>query len=111
MATAAISNIEDEFNATDRPAGPCVMVVFGAAGDLTKRKLVPALYNLGKENLLPTNFAVVGVSVDDLNDDAFREQVTAFLNKEDHGSAAWQWFSERLKYERGEFADSNTYER
>src|ERR1700736_2098587 len=50
MATAATANLEDEFNSTDKPAGPCVMVVFGAAGDLTKRKLIPALYNLAKEN-------------------------------------------------------------
>ncbi|PYY15499.1 MAG: glucose-6-phosphate dehydrogenase, partial [Acidobacteria bacterium] len=76
MATAAIANLEDEFTPTDKPAGPCVMVVFGAAGDLTKRKLIPALYNLAKDHLLPDNFAVVGVSFDDLSPDAFREEVT-----------------------------------
>src|SRR5690348_14138163 len=100
MATAAIANLEDEFNPTDKPAGPCVMVVFGAAGDLTKRKLVPALYNLAKENLLSANFAVVGVSIDDLSPDAFRDQVTQFLEREDHGSEAWQWFNQRLYYEK-----------
>ncbi|PYY23434.1 MAG: glucose-6-phosphate dehydrogenase [Acidobacteria bacterium] len=109
MATAAIANLEDEFTPTDKPAGPCVMVVFGAAGDLTKRKLVPALFNLAKDKLLPANFAVVGVSVDDLGPDAFREHVTQFLDKEDHTSEAWSWFNERLYYERGDFANDDTY--
>src|SRR4029077_11625600 len=109
MATAAIANLEDEFNPTDKPAGPCVMVVFGAAGDLTQRKLVPALYNLAKDNLLPANFAVVGVSFDDLSPDAFREQVTQFLDKEDHTTEAWRCFNERLYYERGDFASDDTY--
>ena len=48
---------EDEFG---RPAPSCTMVIFGACGDLTKRKLIPALYNLAKSNLLPNNFAIVG---------------------------------------------------
>ena len=49
-----------------KAAGPCVFVLFGAAGDLTKRKLVPALFNLVKAKLLPNDFALMGVSVDDL---------------------------------------------
>jgi glucose-6-phosphate 1-dehydrogenase len=108
MATAAIANLEDEFNPTDKPAGPCVMVVFGAAGDLTKRKLVPALYNLAKDNLLPANFAVIGISFDDLSPEAFREQATQFLDKEDHACEEWRWFNERLYYERGDFANDVT---
>ena len=110
MASAAVLNLEEEFNPTDKPAGPCVMVVFGAAGDLTKRKLIPALYNLAKDKLLPQNFAVVGVSVDELSGDAFREQVSQFLDKDNQGSDAWQWFAERLYYERGDFGNENTYE-
>ncbi|HJM42146.1 MAG TPA: glucose-6-phosphate dehydrogenase, partial [Nitrospinota bacterium] len=41
-------------------ADPCIMVIFGASGDLTKRKLIPALYNLASQNLLSDNFAVLG---------------------------------------------------
>src|SRR5581483_5370448 len=108
MASAAAVNLEEELNATDKPAGPCVMVVFGAAGDLTKRKLVPALFNLAKDKLLPGNFAIVGVSVDELSGDAFRQQVTQFVDKEDHGDTL-RWFCERLYYERGDFGDENTY--
>jgi len=110
MASAAIANLEDEFHATDKPAGNCVLVVFGAAGDLTKRKLVPALYNLAKENLLSQNFAVVGVSVDDLSEDSFREQVTQFLDGEDHGSDSWHWFNGRLHYQRGDCSNDETYQ-
>src|SRR5215813_8774868 len=109
MGISTALQLEDEFEVADKPAGPCVMVVFGAAGDLTKRKLVPALYNLAKENLLPANFAVVGVSIDDLSADAFRDQVTQFLEREDHSSEAWRWFNERLYYERGNFGNDDTY--
>jgi len=110
MASAAVLNLEEEFNPSDKAAGPCVMVVFGAAGDLTKRKLVPALFNLAKDRLLPDSFAMVGVSVDDLSGDNFRDQVTQFLDKQDKGSEAWRWFTERLHYERGDFGDENTYD-
>src|SRR5438105_7163049 len=109
MATTGAFQLEDEFEVADKPAGPCVMVVFGAAGDLTKRKLVPALYNLAKEKLLPRNFAVLGVSVDELNTEEFREQVTQFLRDKDHTTEAWEWFRQRLNYEQGDFGDPTTY--
>ena len=109
MASAAVVNLEEEFNPTDKPAGPCVMVIFGAAGDLTKRKLVPALFNLAKDKLLPDNFAVVGISVDELSGDTFRQQVTQFIDQGDSCGGARHWFCERLYYERGDFADKNTY--
>src|SRR6266704_669817 len=109
MATAATANREQESQPIGKAAGPCVMVLFGAAGDLTKRKLVPALFNLAKAKLLPQNFAVLGVSVDDLSLEQFRSQVTGFLPPEDHEIEAWNWFTERLYYERGDFSDPNTY--
>ncbi|PYV55580.1 MAG: glucose-6-phosphate dehydrogenase [Acidobacteria bacterium] len=109
MATAATANREQESQPIGKAAGPCVMVLFGAAGDLTKRKLVPALFNLAKAKLLPQNFAVLGVSVDDLSLEQFRSQVTQFLPPEDHTIEAWDWFTKRLYYERGDFADPNTY--
>ena len=51
----------NEYDGAGRPGDPCVMVIFGASGDLTKRKLIPALYNLAKDNLLSQEFALVGV--------------------------------------------------
>ena len=107
MATAETANLENESDQAGKAAGPCVMVLFGAAGDLTKRKLVPALFNLVKAKLLPKDFAVLGVSVDDLSLEQFRTQVTGFLPAEDRGTEHWQWFTERLFYQRGEFSDSH----
>jgi glucose-6-phosphate 1-dehydrogenase len=98
--------------ATDFPgkvAGPCVFVLFGAAGDLTKRKLIPALFNLVKAKLLPDAFAVMGISVDDLDVEGFRKQVSEFLPTDDAG--AMDWLRSRLFYERGDFADPNLFAR
>src|SRR5271169_6957725 len=61
--------------AQGRPAPPCVMVIFGAAGDLTKRKLIPALYNLARSRLLPDQFAIVGVSREEYSIDEFRTRM------------------------------------
>ena len=109
MATAETANLVSESGPSGKAAGACVMVLFGAAGDLTKRKLIPALFNLVKAKLLPKDFAVLGISVDDLTLEQFRTQVTGFLPEADRGTEAWQWFTERLLYQRGEFADPNTY--
>src|SRR5882762_7535622 len=109
MATAETANLENESDQAGRAAGACAMVLFGAAGDLTKRKLVPALFNLVKAKLLPKDFAVLGVSVDDLTLEQFRAQVTGFLPAEDRGTENWQWFVERLFYQRGEFSNPDTY--
>ena len=92
-----------------KTAGPCAMVLFGGAGDLTKRKLVPALFNLVKAKLLPRDFVVLGVSVDDLSLDQFRNEVTGFLQPGDRDTDAWQWFVERLHYEQGDFSNPDTF--
>src|SRR5258708_37690473 len=104
MAIVA-ENVESEPVQAGRAAGPCVMVLFGASGDLTMRKLIPALYNLGKAKLLPSNFAVMGISHDDLSVEQFRTQVTQFMKGEDHSTDAWKWFTERLFYQQGGFGD------
>jgi glucose-6-phosphate 1-dehydrogenase len=109
MATAVTSNQAEPYAFTGRAAGPCLMVLFGASGDLAKRKLIPALFNLVKARLLPQNFAILGVAIDDLNLEQFREQVTAFLPPEDRGNQAWQGFREKLYYQRGEFTAPTTY--
>ncbi|TME23674.1 MAG: glucose-6-phosphate dehydrogenase, partial [Chloroflexi bacterium] len=59
-----------------RVADPAVMVIFGATGDLSGRKLLPALYNLAKQRSLPAGFAVVGTGRDDLTDQAFRKHAS-----------------------------------
>jgi glucose-6-phosphate 1-dehydrogenase len=57
-----------------RVGEPCLMVIFGATGDLSGRKLLPALYNLAKQRLLPAGFGVVGAAIDDLTDESFRQR-------------------------------------
>jgi glucose-6-phosphate 1-dehydrogenase len=98
--------------ATRAPAGPCAIVIFGAAGDLTKRKLIPALYNLAKANLLPKEFAVVGVARNEMTTDEFRDR----MNKDIHLYATdevvatlWEWLCQRLYYLPGTFADPAAY--
>ena len=108
MAATTQVQRDTDLNHADRAAGPCVFVLFGAAGDLAKRKLVPALFNLVKAKLLPANFAVMGVSVDDLSEEDFRKQITGFLQAGDHDSEQ-EWFRQRLLYQRGDFADANTF--
>ena len=74
-------------NHTDlSPTGsPCVMVIFGASGDLTKRKLIPALINLAQEGLLSQQFAIVGFAFDQMNTDSFRSLLNEEISKfEDH---------------------------
>lgn len=60
-----------------------ILIIFGASGDLTKRKLIPALYNLFKQNLLPDKFAILGASRSPLSDDDFRSKVSEFLPSDD----------------------------
>src|SRR5437660_8186200 len=101
MAASTQTNHENDLGFAERAAGSCVFVLFGADGDLTKRKLVPALFNLGKAKLLPENFAVIGVSVDDLSLEDFRTQVTSFLPTGTDSADVLAWFRKRLFYERG----------
>jgi glucose-6-phosphate 1-dehydrogenase len=98
--------------AAGQPAPPCVMVIFGASGDLTKRKLIPALYNLAKDNLLSKEFALVGVARNEMNSDQFREMI----NKEIGDFATtkldpklWEWLSGRIHYISGDFGDPAVY--
>jgi glucose-6-phosphate 1-dehydrogenase len=95
-------------------ASPCVMVIFGASGDLTKRKLIPALCNLAKSHLLSTKFAVIGFSYDSMTTEAFRAQLTKDIKEfapEPVDSKLWDWFLERIYYVQGDFQDSAAYEK
>src|SRR5215469_6966735 len=91
-----------------RPGDRCVLVIFGASGDLTKRKLLPALYNLAKKELLPKEFALVGCANQEFGEDEFRQQVRDDLKQ--FGGAPEQckfcdWLIERLYYLTGDFKD------
>jgi glucose-6-phosphate 1-dehydrogenase len=95
-----------------QPAGPCAMVIFGAAGDLTKRKLIPALYNLAKGGLLPQEFAIVGVARAPMTTEDFRQRMSRDIREhatEKVEPGLWEWFAERLHYLHGNFEDPNAY--
>ena len=80
-ALAATTNpLADELT-TGRRAEPCALVIFGASGDLTKRKLVPSLMGLAKDGLLPPSFAVVGFARRPWSDEEFRNEVRAGLQQ------------------------------
>src|SRR5579872_2881458 len=94
------------------PPGPCVMVMFGAGGDLTKRKLMPAIYNLAKGKLLPEHFAIVGISIEQYSDDQFRQRMTEDVREFYGGefdTSVWDWFVKRLYYLSGDFKDPALY--
>jgi len=96
------------------PGDPCTIVIFGASGDLTKRKLLPALYNLKALKLLPSNFAVIGVAVSDSNDELFRTQITSDIQQfatRPVDSAEWDEFSKRSYYLSGDFNNPDTFQR
>jgi glucose-6-phosphate 1-dehydrogenase len=96
----------------DRPGDPCTIVIFGASGDLTKRKLLPALYNLKALKLLPENFAVIGVAVSESNDELYRTKITEDIQKYATSPVdkdCWDDFVKRSYYISGDFNDTNTF--
>jgi len=97
-----------------RVGDPCVMVTFGAGGDLTKRKLVPALYNLLSGGLLPEEFAIVGISREEYSTDEFRQNLTQHIKEFATcpiEPASWQQFAQRLYYIAGDFGDPQLYKK
>jgi glucose-6-phosphate 1-dehydrogenase len=117
--TAARTGRSDELtNAANgapvRPADPCLMTIFGASGDLTKRKLIPALYNLTRDRLLPEAFAVVGVARSEMNCEEFRQKISEEARQfvpAPLDAERWAWLEQRLHYLPGEFQDPQTYKR
>ena len=96
------------------PGDPCTIVIFGASGDLTKRKLLPALYNLKVLRLLPQNFSIIGVAVTEGDDESYRAKTTADIKEfatrpvED---AEWEDFRKRSYYLQGDFNDIETFKK
>ncbi|HXW61380.1 MAG TPA: glucose-6-phosphate dehydrogenase [Candidatus Acidoferrales bacterium] len=94
------------------PAGPCAMVIFGAAGDLAKRMLVPAIYNLAQSRLLPDQFAIVGVSSEPYSSEEFRQRATQNMHEFSADSVdqgTWGWIVNRMHYVSGDFRDAGLY--
>jgi len=100
-------------SASLQSAGPCTMVLFGASGDLTKRKLIPSLYNLAVSHYLSHDFAVIGFARPPMTHQEFRDKMDQEI-KVHAGThvdpTIWAWFLERLYYQTGEFSDPNAYQ-
>ncbi len=90
----------------ERRAPPCVLVVFGASGDLTTRKLVPALAALAANRRLSARFAVVGVARTRMSDEGFRARILEAVPKP---SAAWERLVEGFRYVAGDYTDRETF--
>ena len=94
-------------------AEPCVVVIFGATGDLTRRKLLPALYRLAQQHLIPAEFAILGVSRQQMSDQEYRakmrEALTEFGDEDTVDEGEWNSFAEGIFYVAGEFKDAETY--
>jgi glucose-6-phosphate 1-dehydrogenase len=99
---------------TARTVQPCVLVIFGATGDLTHRKLLPALYNLAIEQPLPPQFSVVGVARRPFSNEEFRRQaldsINQFSRRTPVNPAVWETFSKGLFYCQSQFDDPNGYQ-
>ena len=104
------------------PPGPCAMVIFGASGDLTRRLLVPALYNLARTGLIPEHFAIIGVDITERSAEDWRnslhEMLQSFVGNPSSENridaiddAAWQRLTGGVSYVQGDFGDSGLFEK
>src|SRR5260370_2650454 len=93
---------------------PCALVIFGGCGELSKRKLVPSLYNLASYRLLPADFSIIGVARRPLTDEVFRNQLgkdLAELGTQPVDPNLWNRFRGRISYCAGEFDNPATYQK
>lgn len=91
---------------------PCLIVIFGGAGDLTKRLLMPAIYNLKAGELLPDDFAILAVAHTDKNTDSYRQELSDQIKQFATGDVdlkLWDDLAQHIFYLRGGFDDPNTY--
>jgi glucose-6-phosphate 1-dehydrogenase len=99
----------------ERVPDPCVLVLFGATGDLAHRKVIPAMYHLWRNNLLPHEFVLLAVGRREYDDDAFRADILASLEEYSRvlpiDEPAWRSFSVRIRYHRCDFADPSGFDR
>jgi glucose-6-phosphate 1-dehydrogenase len=111
--SAAADNPPSQGIRRERMADPCTVVIFGASGDLTRRKLVPALYRLAQQRLLPAEFAIVGQARTANTDEAFRdrmkEAVAQFSEDRTVDSVLWRSFAQRLHYLPSDIGNPDDY--
>jgi glucose-6-phosphate 1-dehydrogenase len=102
------ANSSGQMRAGDR----CVMVIFGASGDLTRRKLLPAIYNLGRNNLLPREFAILGFAKDEQPEEEFRKRVRESIAEyagAPQDCTLCDWIADHSYYMSGDFQNAAEY--
>jgi glucose-6-phosphate 1-dehydrogenase len=113
MATAVQDNPLRVGSAQKRSPDPCSVVILGATGDLAHRKLIPSLYNLAVDHLLPHGFAIVGFARQDKAHEDFRadmrESVDAYSRYAPIEKNVWDSFAEGLFFQQADFSDINCY--
>ena len=95
-------------NQRTRIAPPGVLVVFGASGDLTTRKLMPAMAGLAQKHLLPDNFSVVGIARTEMSDDEFQQKMHDAVPD---GGPDWDALTKRMRYVAGDYDKSETFDK
>ena len=97
----------------ERAAEPCAVVIFGASGDLARRKLIPALYRLVQERLLPAEFAIIGLGRTPMNDEEFRqkmkEAVVEFSESKEVDEEVWRSFAEGMQFIPSDINNAECY--
>src|SRR5512140_3925145 len=96
-----------------KPLEPCSIVIFGASGDLTARKLVPALYHLCREKQMPPDFRVIGFARREKTDASWRTELRSELDQFSRtkpvDEQVWQEFSQHISYCQGDITDAAAY--
>ncbi|MCI0490461.1 MAG: glucose-6-phosphate dehydrogenase [Blastocatellia bacterium] len=97
----------------ERTADPCTVIIFGASGDLTKRKLVPALYRLTQEGLLPAEFAILGFARSKMSHDEFRarmkDAIATYSEAKSVDETVWESFAKGIYYLAGDINNPESY--
>jgi glucose-6-phosphate 1-dehydrogenase len=106
MIEHAVFGVEERGLRRGDPVEPCVMVIFGATGDLTRRELLPSLFELHRKQLLPERFAVIGFSQGEWDSAAFRREMRRAVDASCGGTPDWESFAERLSFVRGDAASA-----
>jgi glucose-6-phosphate 1-dehydrogenase len=106
--------LSDSTDLLTKTQDPCILVIFGATGDLTARKLIPALYNLSLDNQLPPHFACVGFARREKTHQEFRDEmkigIDRYSRNKPRDETFWSEFSEHLFYHTSEFSDDSQYQ-
>jgi glucose-6-phosphate 1-dehydrogenase len=105
----AVNPLLDGLRIRRRP-DPCILVIFGASGDLTSKKLMPALYSLAYRGLLPEKFGIVGAARSDETDDAFRERMREAVTehaRDPFKEDVWDALANGMRYVTLDFADEH----